>query len=572
MSFIFSTNTGGGGGGGTWGSITGTLSDQTDLQAALDAKVAGPGTSVDSEIAIYSGTGGQTIKRATGTGVVHATSGVYSASAVVLTSEVSGVLPVANGGTNSSAALNNNRIIQSSGGAVVEATAITATRALVSDANGIPVAATPTTTEVNRLSGVGSQVDGISDARTLTNKSIDADANTITNIENADIKAAAAIAVNKLAAITASRAVVSDGSGFVSAATTTATEIGFVNGVTSAIQTQFAAKVAGPGTSVDSEIAIYSGTGGQTVKRATGTGVVHSTSGVYSVGTVTIAEGGTGQVTQTAAFDALDPLTTKGDLIVNNGSNSVRHAVGSNNTVLTADSAQGDGLKYSQVDLTTSMVTGALPIANGGSGQITATAAFNALDPITTKGDLIVHDGTNSVRQAVGTTNHVLTADSAQTNGIKYAQVSLTASVTGVLPVANGGTNSSAALGGNLVMVSTSTAVTESVNTATNSLVGGVKYTTISISANRTLDTTTKDYHVFCDSSGGVFNVTLPTPTSATGREIVIWDLKGTFETNNVTLVRSASEKINQIAASRVLATNFGCWRVQTNGTDWLVV
>lgn len=26
-----------GGGGGTWGSITGTLSDQTDLQAALDA-------------------------------------------------------------------------------------------------------------------------------------------------------------------------------------------------------------------------------------------------------------------------------------------------------------------------------------------------------------------------------------------------------------------------------------------------------------------------------------------------------------------------------------------------------
>jgi hypothetical protein len=31
---------GGGGGGGTWGSITGTLSDQTDLQAALDAKQA----------------------------------------------------------------------------------------------------------------------------------------------------------------------------------------------------------------------------------------------------------------------------------------------------------------------------------------------------------------------------------------------------------------------------------------------------------------------------------------------------------------------------------------------------
>lgn len=39
-------------------------------------------------------------------------------------------------------------------------------------------------------------------------------------------------------AITASRAVVSDGSGAITAATTTSTEIGYVNGVTSAIQTQ----------------------------------------------------------------------------------------------------------------------------------------------------------------------------------------------------------------------------------------------------------------------------------------------------------------------------------------------
>lgn len=43
---------------------------------------------------------------------------------------------------------------------------------------------------------------------------------------------------------TASRAVVSDANGFGTAATTTATEIGYVNGVTSAIQTQLDAKVA----------------------------------------------------------------------------------------------------------------------------------------------------------------------------------------------------------------------------------------------------------------------------------------------------------------------------------------
>ncbi len=75
---------------------------------------------------------------------------------------------------------------------------------------------------------------------TLTNKTFDADGagNSISNIENADIKTGAAIALNKLAATTASRALVSDGSGVIVPATTTATEIGYVNGVTSSIQTQ----------------------------------------------------------------------------------------------------------------------------------------------------------------------------------------------------------------------------------------------------------------------------------------------------------------------------------------------
>jgi hypothetical protein len=63
-------------------------------------------------------------------------------------------------------------------------------------------------------------------------------------ITNTQVNASAAIAASKLAALTASRAVVSDGSGFISAATTTATEIGYVNGVTSAIQTQLDAKIA----------------------------------------------------------------------------------------------------------------------------------------------------------------------------------------------------------------------------------------------------------------------------------------------------------------------------------------
>ncbi len=74
----------------------------------------------------------------------------------------------------------------------------------------------------------------------FTNKTFDADGsgNSITNIENGDIKAAAAIAVNKLAAVTVSKALASDASGFIVASGTSAVELGYVTGVTSAIQTQ----------------------------------------------------------------------------------------------------------------------------------------------------------------------------------------------------------------------------------------------------------------------------------------------------------------------------------------------
>lgn len=63
-------------------------------------------------------------------------------------------------------------------------------------------------------------------------------------ITNAKIAAAAGINLNKLEATTASRALVSDGSGFVSASAVTATELGYLDGVTSALQTQLDGKAS----------------------------------------------------------------------------------------------------------------------------------------------------------------------------------------------------------------------------------------------------------------------------------------------------------------------------------------
>ena len=63
-------------------------------------------------------------------------------------------------------------------------------------------------------------------------------------IVDADINSSAAISLSKLENLTTARALVSDGSGDVSVSDVTATEIGYLDGVSSAIQTQLDAKQA----------------------------------------------------------------------------------------------------------------------------------------------------------------------------------------------------------------------------------------------------------------------------------------------------------------------------------------
>lgn len=86
--------------------------------------------------------------------------------------------------------------------------------------------------------GVTGNIVGTSDSQTLTNKIIDALSNTISNIADNCIKAGAAIGLSKLASLTANRALISDGSGVISASSVTNTELGYLSGATSNIQTQ----------------------------------------------------------------------------------------------------------------------------------------------------------------------------------------------------------------------------------------------------------------------------------------------------------------------------------------------
>ena len=97
--------------------------------------------------------------------------------------------------------------------------------------------------------------------QTLTNKTIDASSNTVSNIANANISASAAIAVTKLAATTASKALQSDASGFISASTVTSTELGYVSGVTSAIQTQLNTNASSISTHTGASTGVHGITG-----------------------------------------------------------------------------------------------------------------------------------------------------------------------------------------------------------------------------------------------------------------------------------------------------------------------
>jgi hypothetical protein len=89
----------------------------------------------------------------------------------------------------------------------------------------------------------------------LADDAVGADELAANAVVNASVASGAAIAFSKMEDLTASRALVSDGSGDVSVSAVTSTEVGYLDGVTSAIQTQLNAK-SGKGFAVAMAIAL----------------------------------------------------------------------------------------------------------------------------------------------------------------------------------------------------------------------------------------------------------------------------------------------------------------------------
>lgn len=109
----------------------------------------------------------------------------------------------------------------------------------------------------------------------------------------------------------------------------------------------------------------------------------------------------------------------------------------------------------------TTGVTGTLPIANGGTGQTTASTAFNALSPITTVGDLILGTGANTAgRLAIGANTHVLTSDgtTASWQAVPSGVSTFSAGTTGFTP--NTATTGAVTLAGTLTTTNGGTGLT----------------------------------------------------------------------------------------------------------------
>ena len=162
--------------------------------------------------------------------------------------------------STNAAAVETKRVANIAGAVSSITTAdLTASRALVSDGSGKVAVSPVTSTELGYVDGVTSAIQTQIDTKISTADSASNDFITYTqlnanlNIVQDNVAAAAgaagvevrrvaniqgAVSTITTADLTASRAVVSDGSGKIAISAVTATEIGYLDGVSSAIQTQ----------------------------------------------------------------------------------------------------------------------------------------------------------------------------------------------------------------------------------------------------------------------------------------------------------------------------------------------
>lgn len=123
--------------------------------------------------------------------------------------------------------------------------------------------------------------------------------------------------------------------------------------------------------------------------------------GTWNGTTIAVANGGTGQTTTQAAFDALSPLTTNGDTLFFNGTHNVRLGVGSSGQVLTVVGGAPSWQTPSGGGTVTSV---SVVSANGLAGTVATATTTPAITLSTTVTGVLTGNGT-AISAASGSTS-----------------------------------------------------------------------------------------------------------------------------------------------------------------------